>query len=91
MVKGITRQVMVVKTPETGLFEQAIFLLREDFPEKQGITERQILEEAKRLSGTCVDSFGKKRKHYELLPLVWSGMGAALMGFAWLLTMIIAS
>lgn len=91
MVKGTTRQVMVVKTPETGLFEQAIFLLREDSLEKQGITERQILEEAKRLSGTCTDSFGKRRKRYELPPFVWSGMGGALVGFAWLLTMIIAS
>ena len=30
MVKGVTRQVVVVKSPDPKLFEQAIFLLREE-------------------------------------------------------------
>lgn len=30
MVKGISRQVIVVRSPDPKLFEQAIFILRED-------------------------------------------------------------
>ena len=32
MVKGINRQVIVVRSPDPSLFEQAIFLLRPDAP-----------------------------------------------------------
>lgn len=38
MVRGITRQVIVLKSPDTRLFEEALFLLREDALEKHGIT-----------------------------------------------------
>ena len=44
MVKGNTRQVIVVKSPDPKLFEQAIFLLREDALEKQGLTRREANE-----------------------------------------------
>ena len=30
MVKGISRQVIVVQSPEPKIFEQAIFILKED-------------------------------------------------------------
>ena len=46
MVKGISRQVVVVKPQEAGLFEQAIFLIRDGAIPKQGITEEDILREA---------------------------------------------
>ncbi len=90
MVKGITRQVMVVKTPDGGLFEQAIFLLREDSLEKQGITERQILEEARALSGTCLDRTRGRKAVRSLPSLAWSGIGAGATALIWLLTAIIA-
>lgn len=89
MVKGTTRQVMVVKTPEGGLFEQAIFLLKEDSLEKQGVTEGQILEEAKRISASSVEKKGKSRGVHTLPPVAWIGIGAGLMGLAWLLSVIL--
>ena len=45
MVKGVSRQVIVVKSPDRKLFEQAIFILRED---AEGVTDEQLLREAKR-------------------------------------------
>ena len=49
MVKGTTRQVLVVRPQESDLFEQAIFLLREEALEQHGVTEQALLEEARRL------------------------------------------
>ena len=40
MVKGISRQVIVVRSPDPKLFEQAIFILREDALGKDGMSAR---------------------------------------------------
>lgn len=45
MVKGISRQVIVVHAPEPKLFEQAIFILKEEAV-GQGITDEALLKEA---------------------------------------------
>ena len=46
MVKGISRQVIVVQAPEPKLFDQAIFILKEDMGE--GVTDELLLQEAQR-------------------------------------------
>lgn len=89
MVKGTTRQVMVVKTPDTGVFEQAIFLLREDSTEKQGYTEDRILEEVSRLTAEGQIRSRHSKGVHRLSPLAWSSIGAALVGIAWFLTTVI--
>ena len=48
MVKGVTRQVIVVKSPDPKLFEQAIFIMREDAfvaAEPEYIEEGEAVEE----------------------------------------------
>ncbi len=89
MVKGITRQVIVMKTSDTKLFEQAIFLLKEDALERQGVTEHQILEEAKRIAeGGLPRRATRTSRLHRLPPLAWSSIGAALTGFVWLLSLL---
>ena len=44
MVKGICRQVIVVHSPDPKLFEQAIFILKDDAV-AQGVTEELLLQE----------------------------------------------
>ena len=34
MIKGVSRRVVVVKSPDPRIFEQAIFIVREDFLER---------------------------------------------------------
>ena len=46
MVKGISRQVIVVRSQQPKLFEQAIFILRDDAVSTEGITEEALLREA---------------------------------------------
>ena len=86
MIKGNNRQVVVVKAPDSRLFEEAIFLLREDALQRHGVTDGELLEQARRLaegfSGRCA---GKQRR---LPPLAWSGIGAAITGLAWVLTLL---
>ena len=43
MVKGTTRQVVVVKGPDPKLFDQAIFLVRDDVVLDGGVTEEALL------------------------------------------------
>ena len=85
MVKGVSRQVIVVHAPEPKMFEQAIFILRNDAVE-QGVTDEMLLREA----GQAVRGYreGKKR-HLVCYGAFWSAIGAAATGLAWLLTALL--
>lgn len=85
MVKGISRQVIVVHAPEPKLFEQAIFILKEDAV-SEGITEEMLMKEAEQ---AIRDPQGDERKHPYLYGMFWAGSGAAVMGLLWLLTMLL--
>lgn len=81
LVKGISRQVIVVHSPDPKLFEQAIFILKENAVGNGGITDEQLMKEAKQLLKEPV----KKRKAFMIGP-VWACGGAALTGAVWLLS-----
>ena len=80
MVKGISRQVILVHSPDPKLFEQAIFILREDAPD---VTDEALLKEAQRL---IQSGKGKRKLRWE--PL-WAAGGAVVTGLIWVLTMLI--
>lgn len=92
MVKGVSRQVIVVRQPDTKLFEQAIFLLKEEALGREGVTDRQILNEACQVADQYVQARvegAKKPRRAHLPHLGWMGLGAALTGLAWLLCAIL--
>ena len=82
MVKGISRQVIVVQAPEPRLFDQAIFILKENMGE--GITDEALLKEARQIIHSP-DAAGRKR-HIYLYAAFWAVAGALLTGLAWLFT-----
>ena len=84
MVKGISRQVIVVQSPGPELFEQAIFILKED---AQGVTDEQLLKEAKQAVRFPSKEHGR-RKLYLYGP-VWACAGAIATGVVWLITSLI--
>ena len=49
LVKGVSRQVIVVKAPDPRFFEQAIFILKED-AFGRGVTADDVLQEARRVA-----------------------------------------
>ena len=85
MVKGISRQVIVVQSPEPKMFEQAIFILKEDAV-GEGVTDDALLQEARQVIHGY-DRASKKR-HFYLYGAVWATGGALLTGLAWLLTVL---
>ena len=85
IVKGISRQVILVDTPEPKLFEQAIFILRDDMGE--GITDETLLKEAQRaIQG---GSKGAGKRHIWLYGAFWASAGALATGLVWLMTVLI--
>ena len=86
MVRGISRQVIVMHSPDPALFEQAIFILKDEAVEK-GVTDEALMKEAQRLIRNPGRE-GKKKKLY-LYGLVWACGGALVTGLAWLMTMLL--
>ena len=84
MVKGISRQVIVVHSPEPKLFEQAIFILKENMGD--GVTNEALLKEARQVI-RGVDAKQRKR-HFYLYGAVWACAGAFLTGIVWLCTVL---
>ena len=80
MVKGISRQVIVVQSPDPKLFEQAIFILKEDAVDRGGVTDEQLLKEANRL----FHSGGQRKKRKRTLSgPVWAAGGSLLTAAVW--------
>ena len=79
MVKGISRQVILVHSPETDIFEQAIFILKDN---ADSVTDEMLLKEARRI----INSPQKRRK---MMGPVWACAGAAVTGIAWLISIFL--
>lgn len=83
MVKGVSKQVIVVHSPDPKLFEQAIFILKEGAVGKEGVTDEALMKEARQLLNS---SSGDKRRKLWLYGPVWACGGALLTGLVWLAT-----
>ena len=85
MVKGTSRQVIVVQSPGPELFEQAIFILK-DNAVKEGITDETLLKQAQQaIRGNRAD----KKRHLYLYGAVWATGGALLTGLVWIATVLL--
>ena len=85
MVKGISRQVIVVHAPDPKLFEQAIFILKDDVVTDKSVTDEDLLREAKRL----INSGGGRKRYPVFAGPLWACGGALLTGAVWLLCALI--
>ena len=89
MVKGISRRVVVVDSPDQRYFEQAIFIVRNDAA-GEGVTSRELVEEARRVARNYTEGSGRLGHTLRNLhPAVYSLMGAAALGLVWLLAFLI--
>ena len=51
MIKGTSKRIIVVKSPDPKIFEEAIFIVREDYLRSRGISQAKLLSDAKRAAG----------------------------------------
>ena len=82
MVKGTSRQVIVVHAPEEKLFEQAIFILKDGAVGEGGISDEALLREAKGYLGITQ----RHRNKWLHNGPVWGAAGA---GIAWLISLLL--
>lgn len=74
MVKGISKQVILVRPQEEALFEQAIFIVRDNVAD---VTEAELLHQAQEAAGV------KKPRGFGRSALVGFLCGGSLMGLVW--------
>ena len=85
VVKGTSKRIVVVKSPDPKVFEQAIFIVKEDFLGRCGRTD--ALREAQQVANAYIRSAvaTPRRLFQRLPPLAWAGIGIALAGIIGLL------
>ena len=84
VIKGVAKRVIVVKSPDPKVFEEAIFI--EDYMKTAGVTRSQLLSEARRAAGSYTGSMQRSEKIPTALvaalsTLIGSGAAAAIMYF----------
>ena len=83
VVKGVAKRVIVVKSPDPKVFEEAIFIVREDYMKTAGVTRSQLLSEAKQAAGVYTGSLRGGRISTALVAalstLLGSGAVVAIM------------
>ena len=90
MVKGVSRRVIIVKAPDPRLFEQAIFIVKEDAMNAEGVTAEQVLAEAQRVADGYVKrntGLGKRLSH--IPGPAFLAAGAGLASLIWGLVMFL--
>lgn len=91
MVKGISRRVIVVDSPDPHIFEQAIFIVRNDAATGGGVTSQQLVDQAVRIARNYVRTHGGTVPARRFsAPMLWAALlGASAIGLVWLLVYLL--
>lgn len=94
MVKGISRRVIVVRSPDPRFFDEAIFLMKEDALNAEGVTADQVVAEARQVAAGYLrrnaDGFRRQRMSLKELPgWLYFVLGAGAVGLVWLVLTLI--
>ncbi len=88
VVKGTARRVIVVKDLDPAIFEEAIFIVREDALERRGVSAAKLMEEARQIAAGYTRRGGLLKRLFSRmsgLAIAAFGAGAAVLsGAAWL-------
>ena len=90
MVKGISRRVIVVESPDPRVFDQAIFILRNDILSEDGVSSRQLVDQAVRIAKSYARTHGSvPPRRPRITPWISALLGGAAIGLVWLLAVLI--
>lgn len=83
MVKGLSRKVIIVKSPDPKIFEQAIFIVRDDYLASQGIGQKELLRQAKQAANGYVNQTYGWHRFRNGHPLLFGMLGATVVLALW--------
>lgn len=86
VLRGVSRRVVVIKSPDRRLFEEAIFIVRGDIPREDPSAGRSVVREAQKVADSYIRSHLRKRRFKRLPAPVYAAVGAAATGLVWLAT-----
>ena len=89
MVKSISRRVVVIRSPDKKIFEEAIFIVREESYNEKSVTAEMIVKEAQAVADRYVKENLKKRTMPKFPPLFFTAVGALITGAVWIATILI--
>lgn len=86
MVKGVTKRVIVVKSPDPRFFEEAIFVVKDEVLQERGADSAAVLREARKIADSYVlrGRRGPVGRKARLPAPFFAAAGAAATGVAWL-------
>lgn len=90
MVKGVARRVIVVKLPDRRLFEQAIFIIKEDAFLTEGVTAEQVVAEAQHVADGYVRRNTDPGRWLRRIPTpAYAAAGAIAATLVWCLVIFL--
>lgn len=88
LVKGVARRVIVVRSPDPRLFEQAIFIMKEDAFCREGVSADQVLKEARQVASGYIRRNTPLARAVRRIPApVYAAAGALAATAAWALAL----
>lgn len=87
MVKGTSRRVIVVDSPDPNLFEQAIFIVKNDVFTREGVTQQQVLGEACRIARGYARGMQTPLPLWKRIP--WWGWLTGVVAFSFLVLVLV--
>jgi hypothetical protein len=89
VVKGVSRRVIVIKSPDRHLFEEAIFIVKEEALRTGGVTGDEIIRQAQEVADNYVRFHFKKGRLARLPAPVFTAVGALLSALVWVLALYV--
>jgi len=84
VVKGLSRKVIIVKSPDPKIFEQAIFIVRDDYLSTQGVGQKELLKQAQAAANGYVSNTGGWHRFAHLPPMLLAILGAGAAAIVYL-------
>ena len=75
---------ILVKSPDPRLFEEAIFIVKEEALAREGVSADRVLREARQAADGYIRQGKVWNRRLERLPApLWGALGAALASAGW--------
>ena len=89
VVKGVSRRVIVIKSPDLHIFDEAIFIVKEEALRAGGVTSDEIIKQAQQVADKYVRAHLNKSWLAGLPAPAFAAFGAAVTALVWVLALYV--